>query len=243
MVICMDEARFKERKQVIMDIINDEHYVPMKVKELAIFQQAYRKKILKDADLMLKDQETAYPYRTLWHNAKAGWVHAMAWGNYHPLKRALTLVAAHKITQNEKYLTGIYLANDFHNGANPLGRSMTSGLGKIYPVVFLDLVSYCNNFQEFVLGITPYGNTFGIDKNAIKMVYNNKANLLPIFRRYVNLEFLSVPASEYSVWETIGPAVAVTGYLIEKASLPSNELKSRKPASNFKNLAGYLALP
>lgn len=36
MVICMDEARFKERKQVIMDIINDEHYVPMKVKELAI---------------------------------------------------------------------------------------------------------------------------------------------------------------------------------------------------------------
>ena len=36
MVICMDEARFKERKQIIMDIINDEHYVPMKVKELAI---------------------------------------------------------------------------------------------------------------------------------------------------------------------------------------------------------------
>ena len=213
------------------------------IEELTCFQQAYRKKILKDADIMLKDQETAYPYRTLWHNANAGWVHAMAWGNYHPLRRALTLVAAHKITQNEKYLTGIYLANDFHNGANPLGRTMTSGLGKIYPVVFLDLVSYCNNFQEFVLGITPYGNTFGIDRNAIKMVYNTKADLLPIFRRYVNLEFLSVPASEYSVWETIGPAVAVTGYLIEKPSLPSNELKSRKPASNFKKLAGYQALP
>jgi len=36
MVICMDEARLKERKQIILDIINDEHYVPMKVKELAI---------------------------------------------------------------------------------------------------------------------------------------------------------------------------------------------------------------
>ncbi|MBE5927013.1 MAG: ribonuclease R [Lachnospiraceae bacterium] len=32
----MDEARLKERKQIILDIINDEHYVPMKVKELAI---------------------------------------------------------------------------------------------------------------------------------------------------------------------------------------------------------------
>ena len=42
MVICMDEARFKERKQIILDIINDEHYVPMKVKELAILLNVSR---------------------------------------------------------------------------------------------------------------------------------------------------------------------------------------------------------
>lgn len=42
MVICMDEARLKERKQIILDIINDEHYVPMKVKELAILLNVSR---------------------------------------------------------------------------------------------------------------------------------------------------------------------------------------------------------
>ena len=192
---------------------------------------------------MLENQENAYPYRTLWHAHNAGWVHAMAWGNYHPLRRAMTLIAAHRLSGDEKYLTGAYLANDFHNGANPLGRSMTSGLGRIYPVVFLDLISYHGNFREFVPGITPYGNTFGMDRNAVKMVYGKRADTLPIFRRYANLEFLSVPSSEYSVWETIGPAAAVSGYLIEKPSLPSLELKNRKPAGDFRKLPGYRALP
>jgi endoglucanase len=192
---------------------------------------------------MLADQENAYPYRTLWHAHNAGWVHAMSWGNYHPLRRAMTLIAAHKISGEQKYLDGAYLANDFHNGANPLGRSMTSGLGKVYPVVFLDLISYCGNFKEFVPGITPYGNTFGMDRNAVKMVYKDRADKLPIFRRYVNLEFLSVPSSEYSVWETIAPAAVTCGYLLEKPSLPSVELKTLKFAADFRKLPGYSALP
>ena len=213
------------------------------VTEFAQLRNEYRKVILRDAEKMLENQENTYPYRTLWHAHNAGWVHAMAWGNYHPLRRAVTLIAAHKLTGEEKYLTGAYLANDFHNGANPLGRSMTSGLGKIYPAVFLDLVSYADNIGEFVPGITPYGNTFGIDRNAVKMVYNNNADKLPIFRRYVNLEFLSVPSSEYSVWETIAPAAVTTGYLLEKPTLPSTELKNRKPAGEFRKLPGYRALP
>lgn len=213
------------------------------VRELDEFRQEYRKVILRDADKMLADQENAYPYRTLWHAHDAGWVHAMGWGNYHPLRRAMTLIAAHKLTGKSKYLQGAYLANDFHNGANPLGRSMTSGLGKIYPVVFLDLVSYADGIGEFVPGITPYGNTFGLDRNAVKMVYNNNADKLPIFRRYINLEFLSVPSSEYSVWETIAPAAVTAGYLLEKAQLPLKEWKNRKPAGDFRQLPGYRALP
>ena len=214
-----------------------------KVEELELFRSEYRKVILRNADKMLKDQENAYPYRTLWHGHDAGWVHAMSWGNYHPLRRAMVLIAAHRLTGKEEYLSGAYLANDYHNGANPLGRSMTSGLGKVYPAAFLDLVSYAGKFKEFVPGITPYGNTFGLDRNAVKMVYREKAEKLPIFRRYVNLEFLSVPSSEYSVWETIAPAAAVSGYLIEKPELPTAELKNRKPAGDFRKLPGYRALP
>ena len=213
------------------------------VKALAKINSEYRKVILRDADKMLADQEKCYPYRTLWHAPAAGWVHAMAWGSYHPLRRTVMLIAAHRITGAEKYLNGACLANDFHNGANPLGRSMTSGLGKIYPAAFLDLVSYADGIGEFVPGITPYGNTFGVDRNAVKMVYGKDADKLPIFRRYVNLEFLSVPSSEYSVWETIAPAAVTTGYLIEKPALPSTELKNRKPAPDFRKLPGYKALP
>ena len=213
------------------------------VNELEEFRTEYKKVILRDADKMLDDLEDAYPYRTLWHASHAGWVHTMAWGNYHPLRRAMTLIAAHQFSGEQKYLDGAYLANDYHNGANPLGRTMTSGLGKIYPAVFLDLVSYADGIGEFVPGITPYGNTFGLDKNAVEMVYGENAEKLPIFRRCVNLEFLSVPSSEYSVWETIAPAAVTTGYLIEKPALPPEELKNRKPAGDFRELPGYRALP
>ena len=213
------------------------------VNELAKFRAEYRKVILRDADKMLDAQENAYPYRTLWHAPDAGWVHSMAWGNYHPLRRAVTLIAAHKLTCDEKYLIGAYLANDFHNGANPLGRTMTSGLGKIYPAAFLDLVSYADDIGEFVPGITPYGNTFGLDRNAVKMVYGNNADTLPIWRRHVNLEFLSVPSSEYSVWETIAPAAVSTGYLLTKPIIPPEKWKQRKPAADFRRLPGYRALP
>jgi endoglucanase len=242
-----------ENREKILNAFNKEFWkwsqlslMPLElfpVKELDDFRQEYRKVILRDADKMVADQQNAYPYRTLWHAGNAGWVHAMAWGNYHPLRRAMTLIAAHKISGEQKYLDGAYLANDFHNGANPLGRTMTSGLGKVYPAVFLDLVSYADNAGEFVPGITPYGNTFGVDRNAVKMVYGANADKLPVFRRYVNLEFLSVPASEYSVWETIAPAAVTTGYLIEKPQLPSAELKNRKPAGDFRKLPGYKALP
>ena len=213
------------------------------VKELNGFRKEYCKVILRNANKMLADLANNYPYRTLWHAADSGWVHSMAWGNSHPLRRAVTLIAAHKISGGQKYLTGAYLANDFHNGANPLGRTMTSGLGKIYPAVFLDLISYADNIGEFVPGITPYGNTFGLNRNAVKMVYKDKAYLLPIFRRNINLEFLSVPASEYSVWETIAPAAVTTGYLLERAQLPLKEWKNRKPGGDFRELPGYKALP
>ena len=54
------------------------------VTELAQLRNEYRKVILRDAEKMLENQENAYPYRILWHAHNAGWVHAMAWGNYHP---------------------------------------------------------------------------------------------------------------------------------------------------------------
>lgn len=233
-----------------------------------------RQMLLDKADKMLAAQSNNYPYRTIWFSAKSPWVHTMAWGTFHQLRLARTLVFAHAITGGREYLDAARIAEDFQNGANPLGISMTSGLGEKYPARFLDLASYSDSAAEFVPGITPYFNTFGIDKNAARLVYGlfmppeklagfrgASASLLPseglsedeclaaisksfpVWRRWINLEEHSVPSSEYSVWETVAPAAAVSGYLLEGAGTPQAEWTQKRPAANIKKLKGYTLLP
>ncbi|MBR4665451.1 MAG: hypothetical protein IKO93_16420, partial [Lentisphaeria bacterium] len=168
---------------------------------------------------------------------------------------------------------GALLANDCHNGANPSGSSMTSGLGRVYPVRFLDLNSYADGIEEQVPGITPYRNTYGIPRNAVKMAYGlyykkqwgqnfaglnlslipksglsekdcakAVSKLLPIWRRWCNVESETVDSSEYTVSETIGPAAAVTGYLLNGASKP-DPAWNRRPADDIRKLPGYDPLP
>ena len=138
---------------------------------LGRLQREWRKSLLNQARQMLRQQEENYPIRVPWYAFDAGWVHAMSWGTSHPLRCARVLIAAHAITGNTSFLDGAYLANDFHNGANPFGASMTSGLGRVYPVRFLDLNSYADGIAEFVPGITPYRNTYGLPTDAVRMGY------------------------------------------------------------------------
>ena len=234
---------------------------------------ARRKNLITAANLMLRQQEKNYPIRVPWHGPRDAWVHAMGWGISHPLVRARALIAAHAVTGNPAFLNGALLANDFNNGANPFGSSMTSGLGRVYPVRFLDLNSYADGIDEPVPGITPYRNTYGIPRSAVKMAYglfyrprldqqfsglslslvpmaglsekscsNAVGRMLPIWRRWCNVESETVAASEFSVWETIGPNAAVTGYLLNGASRPDPAWK-RKPAADIRQLPGYAPLP
>ena len=133
---------------------------------------AQRRKLLTQlAQRLLDQQENNYPVRIAWYGADESWVHTMSWGTYHPLNRARTLIAAHALTGDQAFLDGAYLANDFNNGANPTGTSMTSGLGKVYPVRFLDLNSYADGIAEFIPGITPYRNTFVIPREAVRLAF------------------------------------------------------------------------
>ena len=232
------------------------------------------KALLKEAETFLQQQENNYPIRIAWYGPREGWVHTMSWGTYHPLRRARLFVMAHAITKDRDFLNAAYLANDFNNGANPSGSSMTSGLGKVYPVRFLDLNSYADGIAEFMPGITPYRNTYGVPRNAIRFAFGlfyperpqsffgglsmsllpreglseeecvkAVAQIWPIWHRWGNVEGETVAASEFTVWETIGPAAAVTGYLLNKAQLPEKEWVERKPADDIKKLPGYDCLP
>ena len=232
----------------------------------------WRRSLVGQAQKMIQQQEKAYPIRVPWFAVDEGWVHTMGWGTSHPLRRARVLVAAHAFSGDRNFLEGALLANDFHNGANPFGTTMTSGLGRVYPVRFLHLDSYADGIAEFVPGITPYRNTYGIPRNAVRMAYGlfypqgrdfgglslsllpqtgldegscvkelNK--VLPIWRRWGNVEGQTVGASEFTVWETISPAAAVTGYLLNKAQKPAPEWLDRKPAADIRSLPGYAPLP
>lgn len=211
---------------------------------LAEFFKRWKSRTMNVANDIVGQIDTAYAYRTPWWAPGKGWVNAMSWGQSHPLRRAQYLVAAHGFTGSGKYLNAAYLANDFHNGCNPQGTTLTSGLGRVYPVAFLDLPSYVDGIAEYVPGITPYRWNYGMPAKAVEMVWRGDKNLAvkwPIWRRWGNLENQTVAASEYTVWETIAPAASVTGYLLS----PSLEPPSPRapPARNIRDLPGYWLLP
>ena len=168
-----------------------------------------------------------------------------AWGVSHPLVQARALVAAHAATGKAEYLEAAYAALDFHNGVNPNGTTLTSGLGVVYPTSFLDLPSYTDGIAEYVPGITPYRWTGRIPPKAVELCWKGDAKAAeawPAWRRYNNFENQTVAASEYTVWETIAPAAAVTGYLIvPSASSPLPP--PREPCGSLSSLPGYWSLP
>ena len=219
-------------------------------RELGIPPQAaklmaeWENRLVKRANDMLGQVDQAYAYRCPWWAPGKGYWNAMAWGSCLPLRRAQTLVAAHRIKGDDAYLRGAFAALDFHNGCNPVGTTLTSGLGQVYPVSFLDLPSYVDGIAEYVPGITPYRWTFGMPWKAVEMVYGGDkalADKCPIWRRWGNVENQTVAASEYTVWETIAPAASVCGYLLE----PTGTLPPVRsaPAKDVKNLPGYWAMP
>lgn len=212
--------------------------------ELEAYRTDYIRRRVNEANAMLDAQENAYPYRTPWFPSDHGFVHTMSWGNSHPLKRAQTLVAAHVFTGEARYLEGIYLANDFHNGANPEGESLTSGMGIVYPVKFLELQSVADNIPEYVGGITPYRWTYGVNQDAKKMVYGfDNLEKWPTWRRFANVEQYSVAASEYTVWETILPPAATLAYILPAPQKVPEKVYNREPAKDISKLPGYWSIP
>ena len=207
-------------------------------------EKEWRRKVENRANDMVKEVEGAYAYRCPWYFPGKGWFHAMSWGQSHPLRRAQVLVAAHALTGKAKFLDAAYAALDFHNGCNPQGTTLTSGLGRVYPVSFLDLPSYVDGIAEYVPGITPYRWNYGMPAKAVEMVYGGDkalATKCPIWRRWGNLENQTVAASEYTVWETIAPAASVCGYLLSATGTPPPVRPA--PADDVRKLPGYWTMP
>ena len=212
--------------------------------EAAKFMAEWERRLRNRAKDMLGQVDGAYAYRCPWWAPGKGYCNAMSWGNSHPLRRAQTLVAAHRLTGDDAYVRAAFAALDFHNGCNPVGTTLTSRLGRVYPISFLDLPSYVDGIAEYVPGISPYRWTYGMPARAVEMVYGGDkafATKCPIWRRWGNIENLTVAASEYTVWETIAPAASVSGYLMKPTGTPPPVRPS--PAKDVRDLPGYWTMP
>lgn len=212
--------------------------------QLEEFFKIWRSKVLRQADTMCTQIATAHAYRMPWPKLSDKKCPSMGWAACHPLRRAQYLIAAHAMTGNAKYLDAASIANDFHNGCNMQGTTLTSGLGRVYPVKFLDLPSYVDGVAEYTPGITPYRWTTKIPPKALELVWNKdekKASRWPKWRCWWNLENQTVAASEFTVWETIAPAASVTGYLSTPSS--SSPPIARRGAGNISDLPGYWLIP
>ena len=155
----------------------------------------FRKRVLEIADDRLKQLNENYAYRMPWYPPDHPYVSHMAWGNGHPMNRGLCFAAAWYLTKDPKYRDAAFLCNDWQLGTNPLGRSMTSGLGKLYPVRFLDLPSQTDGIAEYVPGITPYTYIFQLDYNSIRLAYGLYWEARPD-HDFAGVNFALLPAAQ-----------------------------------------------
>ncbi len=123
------------------------------------------------ADTRLEELNNNYQYRMPWYAKNHAYVSHTSWGNFQPLNRARAFIPAWIISRDKKYRDAAFLCSDWELGCNPTNSSMTTGLGVNYPARYLDLPSYSDHIVEFVPGITPYRNTYGIARPAIEMAW------------------------------------------------------------------------
>lgn len=179
-----------------------------------------------------------------------------SWGVATGVYQARYLVMAWGLTKDPKYLDAAAISADWLQGCNPMGVSWTSGLGYNYPWCFLGGESEEDGVLDPVPGITVWGPNGGISLGArteghnlgrydgksrkfvlekqllpdyLNLSADAKLPEIPYWRRWVQDYHNAPDLQEYTIWQTISPAVLVYGVLMGEGWSPSEELKNMKP--------------
>lgn len=144
-------------------------------KILLLRASQYRQMVLEEADKLLKSQQEL-AYRNVNWPLDSPYFTFLAWGQGLPLRRGMFFILAHQITGQKKYRDAALLLVDWMQGANPMGRTFTTGLGKVYPVRLLSLPNWVmsDRLLDPIPGLTIYGfdgKSFSISNASISMVY------------------------------------------------------------------------
>lgn len=101
------------------------------------------------------------PYHMLWRAPDHRYFGHMSWGAVHGPRVARWHVLLWRVTGGAEYRDALVRAVDWELGCNPPGRSLTTGLGSVFPVVFQHHQSYYDDILEPIPGFTPYAFTYG----------------------------------------------------------------------------------
>ena len=134
------------------------------------YQQMLRDRILRKAEEWMYFQRQA-AYRNFWYPPNHKFFRHMSWGNVIPFTKGRYLIMALYLTGDKKYRDSALLLNDWMLGTNPMGRSLTTGLGQNCPIRVLSLASYSDGILEPLPGITQYTFTSRVAFKAKLMVY------------------------------------------------------------------------
>ncbi|MGB0466115.1 MAG: glycoside hydrolase family 9 protein [Pontibacterium sp.] len=167
--------------------------------------------LLREADQSIRTgNQTAFKWtkRNPW-----GWV---GWGNL-TTPEASTLVRAHYLTRDQKYLDAILLATQYGAGANPLNMAFTTGIGQNFPKHPL-VQDQRISAQQPPEGITVNGPLETKRQLDYWLAKEFKQVLFPSHEKWPTTEayfdiYAFAPMNEFTVQSTIGPNAYIWGYL------------------------------
>ncbi|MGG6266060.1 glycoside hydrolase family 9 protein [Leptolyngbya sp. AN03gr2] len=186
----------------------------------ATVQQNTLNALIRDADVAISvGNQTAFKW------SKELPYMPLGWGTGLGAPKALSMIRAHYLTQDRKYLRSSVLATQFALGANPDNMTYTTGIGYRSPKNPMV-------FDQRVQGIAPppgitvygpydptfYSDTWTID--LFKDVIFPAPIEWPATESYLDIFFFPM-AAEFTVMQSISPTAYLWGYLAATQATPA----------------------
>jgi len=206
---------------------------------------------LNAADGLQRHVETM-PYRCTLPRHQNYW---LGWGAADVTNHNRPLLLAYQLTGQAKYRDAAIVNADFMLGANPMGMSWTTGLGRVYPIDIQHANSETDGIMDPVPGITLYGITGGpiyyafrqqvwqspgADKPVSFIAPANRQ--VPLYRRWMCHPHVNVAQCEFTIHETMASTIFTAAALMPEGWKPDRRLIERNPTRD-ELLFGYWYLP
>ena len=122
-------------------------------------KQAFLDRLVEESEKSCHGGQDTLAYRQMWRSPNGPGYLSMAWGYSHGPSAARVPLLLYRITGEETWRQRVLFALDWEYGCNATGRTMTTGVGSVFPVVFQHIHSEADGILEAVPGFTPFAPT------------------------------------------------------------------------------------